>query len=113
MRISDWSSDVCSSDLTQSCEARRKGVAIWLKDPGEMRGYGFRPETFFEAGVELANSDVVKIDKLDITCVLSDENLGRIESLIRLYMVDDLTPEALMAVIEERGLGFRNPNSAD
>src|SRR3546814_3641440 len=68
---------------TQICEARRKGVAIWLKDPGEMRGYGFRPETFFEAGVELANSDVVKIDKLDITCVLSDENLGRIESLVR------------------------------
>lgn len=93
---------------TQICEARRKGVAIRLKEPGEMKGYGFHPETFFEAFLELFDPDVAKIDKLDITCVLSDENLERMEDLIRLYMVDDVTPEALEAVIEKRGLGFRN-----
>src|SRR3546814_5274524 len=32
MRISDWSSDVCSSDLMQSCEAAAAAVgAVWPK----------------------------------------------------------------------------------
>jgi hypothetical protein len=93
---------------TQFCEARRKGIVLWLKDPDEVQGYGFQPETFFQAFLKLSDPDVAKIDTLDITCVLSDENLGTAESLIRLYMVDDVAPEALVAVIEECGLGFRD-----
>ena len=100
--------DDSSAVYTQFCEARRKGIVIWLRDSDEMDGYGFQPETFFEAHLHLFDPDVAKIDTLDISCVLSDENLERIESLIRLYMVDDVTPESLAAVIEERGLGFRN-----
>lgn len=94
---------------TQVCETRSKGIVIWLKDPGEMKGYGFQPETFFETETPVRDPEVAKIACLDITCVLSDENLERMESLIRLYMVDDVTPGALRAVIEERGLGIRNP----
>src|SRR3546814_1916515 len=34
MRISDWSSDVCSSDLTSSCPSTPKpsGTAAWWQD---------------------------------------------------------------------------------
>jgi hypothetical protein len=97
---------------TQFCEVRRKGIVIWLKDPDEMRGYGFQPEAFFQAFLKLSDPDAAKIDTLDITCVLSDENLVTAGDLIRLYMVDDVTPEVLLAVIEERGLGFHNRNVA-
>jgi len=97
---------------TQFCDARRKGVVIWLKDSEEMRGHGFQPETFFQAFLKLSDPDVAKIDTLDITFVLSDANLGTAKDLIRLYMVDDVTPEVLLAVIEERGLGFHNRNVA-
>ena len=91
---------------TQYCEARQKGIAIWLKDPEEMEGYGFQPETFFQARLELSDPDVARIDKLDISCVLSEENLNKAESLIRLYMIDDVPPTALSAIIEEGGLGY-------
>jgi hypothetical protein len=94
---------------TQFCEARRKGIAIWLQDPEKMQKYGFQPETYFESCLKLADPDFTKIDEFEVNCVLSDENLERMESLIRLYMVDDLMPEILATVIVERGLGFRNP----
>src|SRR3546814_12150037 len=47
---------------TQICDVRRKGIVVWLNDPGEMQGYGFQPETFFEAHVNLSDPDVAKID---------------------------------------------------
>jgi hypothetical protein len=97
---------------TQICEARRKGIVVWLKDAGEMRSYGFQPETFLEAHLRVNDPDVAKIDTLDISCVLSDENLERLESLIRLYIVDDVTPAALAVAVEERRLGFRDPDAA-
>jgi hypothetical protein len=98
---------------TQICEARRKGIVVWLRDASEMRSSGFQPETFLEAHLTVNDPDVAKIDTLDITCVLSDENLERLEALVRLYMVDDVAPEALVAIIEERGLRFRSPNTTD
>ncbi len=107
-RIYDDGSPIYS----QLCEVRQKGIVVWLKDSKEMAGYGFQPETFFEAHLQLFDPNVAKIDTLDISCVLSDENLEKAESLIRLYMVDDIKPEALAATIEERGLGFRNVSSA-
>lgn len=97
---------------TQICEARHKGIKVWLRDPKEIENYGFQPETFFQSFLELLDPDFAQIDALDISCVLSDENLDRIESLIRLYMVDDVSPDALAAVIKERGLGFRSPSAA-
>ena len=103
--------DDSSAVYTQFCRARRKGIEIWLKDSDEMMGYGFQPETFMEASLKLSDPDVAKIDALEINCVLSDENLERIESLIRLYLVDDVTPEALEVVIEKRDLGFRKSNA--
>src|SRR3546814_11944087 len=33
MRISDWSSDVCSSDLRLRIELRRRGVIVRIGDP--------------------------------------------------------------------------------
>ncbi|WP_193369134.1 hypothetical protein [Pelagibius marinus] len=94
---------------TQFCEERRKGIVIWLKDADKMTGYGIQPETYFESCLKVADPDFARIDELEVNCVLSDENLEQVENLIRLYMVDDVTSEALEAVIEERGLGFRNP----
>ncbi len=96
---------------TQFCEARKKGIVVWLRDPDEMKGYGFQPETYLECCLQLCDPDFAKIDSLDISCVLSDENLKRTESLVRLYMVDDIAPDALTAIIEERGLGYRNRNA--
>jgi hypothetical protein len=84
---------------TQFCEARRKGVVIWLTNPQEIEAIGETPETFFDATMIVWDPEVAKIDTLNIICVLSDENLAAAEKLIRLYMVDDVTPEALSSVI--------------
>ncbi|MGF1628105.1 MAG: hypothetical protein ACFCUT_01405 [Kiloniellaceae bacterium] len=97
---------------TQICEARSKGIVIWLANPKEIEAISNEPETFFEAETPVRDPELAKIACLDITCVLSDENLVTAEDLIRLYMVDDVTPEALMAVIQETGLGFHNRNAA-
>src|SRR3546814_7447970 len=40
MRISDWSSDVCSSDLHSACESRRSTESCW-----RLRGLGLMPRT--------------------------------------------------------------------
>ncbi len=90
---------------TQVCEARRKGIVIWLKDPKEMEGYGFQPEIFFAAETPVRDMEVEKVACLDITCVLSDENLERIESLIRIYIVSDVTPDALSAALHDAKSG--------
>ncbi len=88
---------------SQICEARRKAVTIWLIDAKEIEATGRAPENFIDAFMQRLDPEVAKIDALDISCVLSDENLATAERLIRLYMVDDLTPEALSAVIEQGG----------
>jgi len=90
---------------SQVCEDRRKAIKVWQVDAKNIEPTDSTVETFFEAFVERCDPDIAKIDALDITCVLSDENLATAESLVRLYMVDDLIPEALAAVIAERGLG--------
>src|SRR3546814_12823700 len=46
MRISDWSSDVCSSDLAGG--ARAKAVVAWNPDTGELRSGQFDAAPGFE-----------------------------------------------------------------
>src|SRR3546814_18390087 len=71
MRISDWSSDVCSSDLGQQVEVVRQGLlderlrlafapaeVPGLLDPGV--GFGRAIE---DGGVELAELDLVAVDR--------------------------------------------------
>lgn len=87
---------------SQVCEARRKAINVWQVDPNEIEVTGETPATFFDAAMIVRDPEVAKIDTLDITCVLSDENIETAEELIRLYMVDDMTPEALSAVIARR-----------
>src|SRR3546814_7038048 len=59
MRISDWSSDVCSSDLTAIgnlfADAIRAGVDA---DVGLTNGGGIRGDKTYEAGVILTRRDI-------------------------------------------------------
>jgi hypothetical protein len=84
---------------TQVCEVRSKGIVIWLADPKKIEAMSEKPEIFFQVETPVRDPEVAKIACLDITCVLSDENLAAAEKLIRLYMVDDVTPGELAAAI--------------
>ncbi|WP_299619807.1 hypothetical protein [Pelagibius sp.] len=76
---------------SQHCAERRKGIKIWQVDPAE----DGMTESYLIPSIE-PSGEFGEIDSLDISCVLTEENIARVEGLIRLYMVEDLTPEAMI-----------------
>lgn len=80
---------------TQICEERRKGIKVWLVIPQDVRS----SDQAFHALMDPCGEHG-EIDALDISCVLTDENLAKADELIRLYMVDDRAPEAMTLHIE-------------
>ena len=79
---------------SQYCEEWGKGIKIWLVDPTE----DWATESYFHPIVE-PSGEFGEVDSLDISCVLTEENVGGAEELIRLYMVEDLSPEAMIVRI--------------
>ena len=80
---------------SQVCEERARAITVWIVDPQDAQG----SSNIFRALME-PYGEYGEIDVLDISCVLTDENLATAEQLIRLYMVDDQTPEAMTLHIE-------------
>src|SRR3546814_13057335 len=70
MRISDWSSDVCSSDLETAAQVGGTSVPLDVGDPYAWRcvvdhitGQGLSlSAALFNAGVALGEADVVTLD---------------------------------------------------
>src|SRR3546814_7989562 len=99
MRISDWSSDVCSSDLTYAVFMRRPVISAprlaldWLAEIGRRRGVAFTidlryPEgkwvgagepMFYVTGPlsQLAELETLLLQKLGPSCVAAYNEIGR------------------------------------
>src|SRR3546814_15197263 len=54
MRISDWSSDVCSSDLRQRCRAGQRRLVVVFQRGDQRAVAGAFVQDFMEAPVDLA-----------------------------------------------------------
>src|SRR3546814_8927005 len=79
MRISDWSSDVCSSDLLATCTSG-------LGEQWEMLDVAYKPypachfnHAFIDAAIRLHNDHGLKPDEIDSVAALihKEEGIGR------------------------------------
>src|SRR3546814_10888171 len=95
MRISDWSSDVCSSDLRQAPPVRRVRHPDIFGDPGEARHVGLgvmdgvRAHEAFEGvgGIELLaerDRDRGRRRQLGVRADRSEEHTSELQSLMRI-----------------------------
>src|SRR3546814_8419458 len=86
MRISDWSSDVCASDLSRPC--RRRGSCRRVPGRGPRQGRGRargRPARRSAAGV--CSCAEHSQDRLDLRwpgCSRSEEHTSELQSLMRI-----------------------------
>src|SRR3546814_5338560 len=78
MRISDWSSDVCSSDLTSAARARRAfGPEIRLRIFWEQMARILFALGFFAVGFSSLGLMIAHLASLTLTAALSVPLLGR------------------------------------
>src|SRR3546814_9952881 len=94
MRISDWSSDVCSSDLAAN-KAAKDGLSDLLIPTEEIFGrysaYDLinerTGEIYIEAGDEVSSENLEKLDKAGIDhleLLRSEEHTSELQSLMRI-----------------------------
>src|SRR3546814_8175491 len=96
MRISDWSSDVCSSDLTncgagssrRTCAEREAPppwpcVCLRAEDRGAAAAVGAHPAAVHARGVE-GHHDVAGAVERDRAAVRSEEHTSELQSLMRI-----------------------------
>src|SRR3546814_5549356 len=109
MRISDWSSDVCSSDLTSWISAKRQdhplALALWSPPPEDTRWivneaqmglpdapFVFSGDTLY-AGASFGSNGQILIDKqatihvdhdVDLGLNRSEEHTSELQSLMRI-----------------------------
>src|SRR3546814_17569256 len=69
MRISDWSSDVCSSDLWLEIEWRESGVEI-APEPNRRKGFGTELITR-RVPYELKGRGELKLNESGVLCVIA------------------------------------------
>src|SRR3546814_2250610 len=96
MRISDWSSDVCSSDLHLVCQARRQrhGVALSVSANGRAgcsAGAGQSIEVSVQLAIHAASLESpvprpadVQSRRIEISGVRSEEHTSELQSLMRI-----------------------------
>src|SRR3546814_6545313 len=97
MRISDWSSDVCSSDLLEFAAHRRplrapaphpqpgeaRRLRQPLRDEDEQRHHR-DDEDFGKADVEHGRAPRIAASALDLVVVRSEEHTSELQSLMRI-----------------------------
>jgi len=93
--------DSGSPIFTRICEGRGKAITIRQYTPGE----DWNAEYLLHAFVH-PQGEFGEVDTLDLSIVLTEETLAKAEALIRLYVVDDLSPEEMT-----QRLGNMDPNS--
>src|SRR3546814_9080172 len=86
MRISDWSSDVCSSDLGIKPRARIRAAAVIGSEPTIMLT-GIAPaslKALKKAGMNASDIDLFEINEAFAAVVLrSEEHTSELQSLMR------------------------------
>src|SRR3546814_12447602 len=77
MRISDWSSDVCSSDLARNALAR----ALFFNQLGELRDRRFENQTYRASGLNLLVAAIILWNTRYLEMALAD--IGTADEIAR------------------------------